>query len=63
MTLEQKIECIFDEVEDMQLSEDEAKIYIDGAKHGMQLCYPNQIQNITQLFDKILAVRKKVIII
>ena len=53
MTLEQKIECIFDEADDLKLSEEKAKIYIEGAMHGMQLCYPNQINNITQLFDKI----------
>jgi hypothetical protein len=61
MTFEEKIECIFDETE--KLSEKEAKIYIDGAKHGMQLCYPHQIQIITQLFDKISTVRQGVIII
>ena len=59
MTLEEKIDCIYDEIEDMQLSAEQAKIYAEGAEHGMLLCYPNQNHTITKLFDKISTERKK----
>lgn len=51
MTIEQKVSCIFDEIKDQNLSQEQAKLYIEGAEHAFCLCYPEQISNINKLFD------------
>lgn len=52
MTLFEKIDCIFDEIEDKELSEKQAKAYIEGAEHAFCLCNSERIKEINSYFDE-----------
>lgn len=51
MTLHEKIDCVFDEVEDKNLNEKEARNYIEGAEHAFCLCFSGKIKEINSYFD------------
>ena len=52
MTLEEKIDCIFDEIRDMQLSAEKAKLYTEGAEHAFCLCFSSRTKEINDYFNK-----------